>query len=157
MSDDGDTIDIQTKGLDQLLKALKVKPPVGRIGILGDKDARSSGGSNASIGMMHEYGISPMPQRSFLRQPLNDNLDKAIESEGAIDEDVLKEVIKNGSVIPWLQKIMIIAEKIVLGAFDSNGYGKWQAWKTPGYTNNTGMILVDSQQLRNSITTDVKA
>lgn len=155
MSDD---TTIETKGLDQILKALKIKPPVARIGILGAANARSGKGtSNATIGAAHEFGTSKLPMRSFLRVPLSERLQKAMESSGALDSDTLKNVIKEGSVLPWITKVAILAENIVLDAFDTGGFGKWAAWKNPGYTNNTGMILVDTQQLRNSITYEVKA
>jgi hypothetical protein len=153
-----DTVTLNVKGLDQILKALKSNPPVARVGILGSTNSRSSkGSSNATIGAAHEFGTTTIPQRSFLRVPLTENLSKQIESSGALDKNVLADVIKSGTVVPWLKKITVLAEKIVLGAFDSQGYGKWPSWKNPSYSNNTGMVLVDTQQLRNSITSEVKA
>lgn len=157
-------------GLDQMIKALKGKPPSARVGILGSTNPRnnarssmtyasvanSQATSNATVGAAHEFGTSKIPMRSFLRVPLMDLLDKEIDSSGALDKDVLKNVIKSGSVLPWLTKITILAQKIVLGAFDSGGYGKWPSWKG-NYTSNTGQILLDTQQLRNSITYEVKA
>lgn len=143
------------KGLDSILKSLKGKPPVARVGILGSKNARAGkSNSNATIGAAHEFGTSKIPQRSFLRVPLNDHLNKEIEKSGALDKDALENVIKSGSVLPWLQKIAFLAEKVVLDAFDSQGDGKWRKW-SKGYSNNTGMILQDTTQLRNSITSEV--
>lgn len=156
MTEDQDVI-INTKGLDKLLKALKTQPPVCRVGILGDKDARTSHGtSNATIGAAHEFGTSELPMRSFLRVPISEKLTKEIESSGALDKDVMRDVIKSGTVVPWLKKIAILAEGIIEGAFASSGYGKWAAWTTPGYDNNTGQILKDTQQLSRSITSEVK-
>lgn len=172
-------VEINTKGLDNILKALKVSQPSAKVGILGDKNARTKnkksltlkevnnltspirggGGehpNNPTIGAWHEFGTSTLPQRSFLRVPLTDRLSKEIDSSGALDKDVLNDVIKSGTVIPWLTKIAIIAQNVVLGAFDSGGYGKWPAW-SPGYSNNTGQILVNTTQLRNSISYEVKA
>lgn len=157
MADEDETT-LETKGLDQLLKALKAPPPNSRIGVLGGNNARQKdkAATNATIGAAHEFGTENMPQRSFLRVPLTDNLNKRIESSGLLDADVMKEVIKVGSVIPWLKKIMGIAEGIVAEAFASNGFGKWAAWKTKGYTSKTGNVLVDTEQLRDSITSEVK-
>lgn len=146
------------RGLDQILKALKMKPPVCRVGILGSKNMRTGkSNSNATIGAAHEFefGTTTIPQRSFLRMPITEMLDKKVESSGALNPDVLTAVIKEGNVRPWLVKIGVIAETIVQEAFDTGGFGKWPAWKTPGYTNNTGMLLVDTTQLRNSITSEV--
>ena len=153
---------INVKGLDQLLKALKAKPPTARIGILSGSAPRTSAEaknpSNAEIGAVHEFGSIKrnIPSRSFLRVPLTELLNKRLESSGALDKDVMAAVIKSGTVTPWLTRIMVIAEGIVSDAFDSGGFGKWKKWKDPGYQNNTGMLLVDTQQLRNSITTEVK-
>ena len=156
MKKDGVTIEI--KGLAQMLKALKAEPPKCRLGILGDKGAREKGKStNAEIGAAHEYGAPArgLPQRSFLRMPIADRLQKEMDQAGALSKKEFKEVLKQGSVFPWLEKIAVLAEGIVKDAFDSGGFGKWKALK-PGYTNNTGMILVDTTQLRDSVTSEVK-
>lgn len=126
-----------------------------RVGILGGANARNDGTTNAQVGAAHEFGTTKLPMRSFLRVPLTEHLEKRMESSGAIDADILSHVIKEGSVLPWLTKVAHLAVDVVLGAFDSGGYGKWKGW-APGYSNNTGMILVDSQQLRNSITMEIK-
>jgi phage gpG-like protein len=175
MSDEAFTLN--TKNLDGLLKALKTNMSKARVGILGQKTVRGQvevkGGksvnatsgvtpkgkidvtTNAAVGALHEFGTDKMPQRSFLRVPLSDHLQKELEGSGAFSPDELKKVVKEASMLPWLTRISIIAEKIVQGAFDSGGYGKWPAWEK-GYTNNSGQILVDTQQLRNSITSEVK-
>lgn len=157
-------VTINTKGLDQLLKALKASPPRTRVGILGSKAYASHTGShneknppsNSTIGAAHEFGTSKMERRSFLREPIADHLEKRMEDSSALDQDVLNEVIHNGSILPWMKKIAIIAESIVAGAFQTGGYGKWAPWKNSTYSNNTGQILVDTTQLRNSISSEVE-
>lgn len=168
MSDD---TTINVTGLEKLLKALKTRtPPTAKVGIIGDKNrphyaevkagqkAPKSIPTNAEVGAAHEFGAPArgLPQRSFLRWPIQERLQKEMESSGAFDYDTIAAVLKQGSVKPWLTKIAILAEGIVVGAFGTNGYGKWAGWKTPGYQNNTGDILVDTTQLRNSITHEVK-
>jgi hypothetical protein len=159
--EDSDTT-LNVEGLDKLLKALKSDMPTARVGILGEKNTRSSkGGSaptNAEIGAAHEFGAPArgLPQRSFLRVPLSENLQKKMESSGALDQDVMKAVLKQGTVIPWLKKIAVLAEGIVSEAFDTGGFGKWPKWKSPNYSNNANQLLVDTAQLRNSITSEVK-
>lgn len=159
MSDD---VNIKVDGLDKLLKALKGKPPTVRVGVLGSKTARSNEGNgktqstNAEIGAVHEFGLGDMPQRSFLRVPIMDHLQSYMQNVGSLDEETLKLVIKEGSVIQWLKQIGILAEAIVSDAFDTAGFGKWPGWKTPGYSNRANQILVDTQQLRNSITSEVQ-
>ena len=160
MSEESDTINI--KGLDQLLKALKARPPLCRIGILGNSNARrggKSGVTNATVGAVHEFGAPGrnIPQRSFLRVPLTDKLEKYLEQSRAFDKEVLAEVIAQGSIFPWMQKVAASAKQVVGDAFETSGFGKWPKWKDPNYRNEGGMLLVDTQSLRDSITTEVKA
>lgn len=153
--DVSETVSMNLKGLDDLIKALKVKPPIIRVGILGSKDQRQGKGtSNATIGAAHEFGTTILPQRSFLRIPLADNLQKQMESSGALDKDVLAQVVKEKTVLPWMQKIAVLAESIVIGAFDSNGYGKWKPSNMD--SKKVKQTLVETGQLRNSITSEVK-
>lgn len=164
---DNEAYSIETKGLDQLLKALKAKPPEARLGILGTKAFEAHRGdedrplpknppSNAAVGAAHEFGTSKMARRSFLRQPIADYLDKKMESSGALDQEAMEDVLASGTVTPWLRKITILAEGIVADAFGSAGFGKWAPWENSNYSNNTGEILVDTHQLRDSITSEVK-
>lgn len=157
-------VTLNIKGLQQLAKALKKKPPTVRVGILAGKSARKSSGSgkktptNAEVGAVHEYG-SPargLPQRSFLRVPISDRLQKEMDQSGAFKEQTMKDVLKEGSVVPWMRKVAVLAEGIVAGAFASGGYGKWAPWKTKNYSNNAGQLLVDTKQLRESVTSEVK-
>lgn len=144
-------VEINTKNLDRLAKAFKQMPKT-RVGIMGDTDARGDGLSNATIGAIHEFGHG-VPQRSFLRQPLIDGLNDAIE-EG-VDTVEVEEIIESGTLVPFFKKLGIIAETVVNNAFNTGGNGKWPKWITPGYKNNTGMLLVDTQQLQDSITSVV--
>lgn len=151
-----DTVKID--GLDKLLKALKGKPPVARVGILSGKDARKEGPGNAEIGAAHEYGVPSrgLPARSFLRMPLSERLGPTMESSGLLGPEETKEVLKSGTVVPWLKKVAVVAEGVVREAFETQGFGKWKPWKDPNYTNNAMQVLVDTGQLKNSITSEVK-
>lgn len=147
MAEDDTTIEI--RGLEQLIKALKAKPPTVRIGILG-------GGRNATVGAVHEFGAPArgIPQRSFLRIPLSEHLDKELEKSGMLDAETLKEVIASGTMLPWMKQLAIVAEGVVDDAFENSGPG-WPKWKNPNYKNEGGMLLVDTGQLRESITSEV--
>lgn len=180
MSDEESKLD--TKNLDQLAKALKSNLKNVRIGILGgSKNVRSESdgeikagakvnatsgktkpnkpfdvSTNAAIGVLHEFGTGKMPMRSFLRMPLAENLQKYMAKAGAFNTDQLLAVIKDQSITPWLKAIAVLAESIVQDAFMTGGFGKWPAWKTPGYRNKNNRILEDTGQLRDSITSEVK-
>jgi phage gpG-like protein len=156
LSDGIDTFNVT--GLAQLIKALKVKPPECRVGILGDKVSRktSDGPTNSEIGAAHEFGTSRLPQRSFLRVPIGEGLQKEMDNSEMLSEDTMKAVIKSGSVTPWLKQVAACAEACVADAFATAGGGKWPAYKDDSYENNTGQMLVDTHQLRDSITSEVK-
>lgn len=149
-----DAFEFNDKGLTNLVKALKGELPKVKVGILGNGSSRPDKASNAGIGRNHEFGLG-VPQRSFLRMPINEHFQSALDSSDAFNPDVAKEVIRTASIRPWLMKVGIIAEEVIREAFATGGYGKWQKHK-PGYQNNTGQILVDTQQLRNSITSEVE-
>jgi phage gpG-like protein len=149
-----DDIKLNIKPLEHLINSFRGKLPIVRVGILGDT-ARNKGKSNAEVGAAHEFGTSKLPIRSFLRMPLTDYLNKYLDDSGAFDKNSLNKVVKNGSLIPWMEKVAVVAENVVMDAFDTKGFGKWPSWKNPNYMNNTGQVLVDTQQLRNSITSEV--
>jgi phage gpG-like protein len=139
---------IEIKGLDQLIKAMKKSPQL-KVGILG-------GGRNAEVGAVHEFGAPArnIPQRSFLRIPLSDHLAGELERSGLLDPETLKEVIKSGTMIPWMKQIGIAAEGVIDDAFENQGPG-WHPW-SPGYSNEGGSILTDTGQLRQSITSEIQ-
>lgn len=153
-----DDVQMNFKGMDDFIRAIKGPLPYIKVGILGSKTNRhTQGPSNATIGAVHEYGAPTknIKPRSFLRVPLTENLGPKIEGSGAFDPDTLKQVIKERSVVPWMKKISVLAEGVVAEAFASGGFGKWSPWKNPKYTNNTGQILKDTLQLSRSITSEV--
>lgn len=151
MSDD--TFVFNDKGFKALIKAFKGQIPSVKVGVLGDKGIRSEGNSNAEILRKHEFGIG-VPVRSVLRVPIIDNLQSYLNNSKAFDPEVLKKVVADKSISGWIAKIGIVAENIVQDAFDTGGFGKWPK-HGEGYENNTGMVLVDTQQLRNSIASEV--
>ena len=149
---------INLDGLEQFAKAVKVSnPPHARIGILAKTNGRDDNGAgNATIGAAHEYGVPSrnLPARSFLRMPLTSELPAKLENAKIFSEDDFNEVLKTGTLVPWLKKIAVLATATVKEAFATNGFGRWAPWR-PGYENNTGDILVDTGQLRDSITEEV--
>lgn len=155
MSDEEKTT-LDTAGIDKLMKAMKNAPEV-RIGILGASPRTANDGSqlnNATVGLFAEVGTSKSPMRSFLRMPLIMQLNKRLKAAGVLEKDVLREAIKSGSLIPIMQKVGVIAEGIVLDAFDTGGFGQWKP-SDMRYKENH-QTLVETQQLRNSITSEVR-
>jgi hypothetical protein len=146
-------IRLDTTGLEALIKAFSHIPKA-RVGVLADKNSRGQDSGNADIGAKHEFGENGMPIRSWLRMPLTTKFREFLENSGAFDKEVLADIIREGSIAKWVEKMGLVGEQTIAAAFASGGFGQWKA-HAPGYENNTGMILVDSQQLRNSVSSQV--
>lgn len=154
MANPKNSVTLDDKRLRELIDAFSGKIPVARVGVLGGKNARAKDfQTNSEIGALHEFGGANMPKRSFLRVPLTDLLKGKLEASGAFTEAALKRVIKERSIFPWVKNISEVALDIVLGAFETGGYGKWRPSKMS--RKKVKMTLVETQQLRNSITEDV--
>ena len=156
MSDENNekvSFQMDVRNLDKILKALKQKASI-KIGILGDTARSGSSTTNATVGAAHEFGTSTLPKRSFLRMPLTEHLGPALESSQAFDKDTLKKVLASANILPWLTKIAVIAQGVVLEAFDSGGFGQWKPSQMDHKKNQ--QTLVETGQLRNSITYIVK-
>ena len=150
-----DTIEFDVKGLESLVSVLEGKESFhGVVGILGDGEQRDGVKTNAEIGLRHEFGDDKMPQRSFLRVPLIDNLQNKLQESGAFTDEVAKEVIKSGSIKGWVEKATLVAESIVIEAFGTGGFGKWKPSNMKYKKNH--QTLVETQQLRDSITSEVR-
>lgn len=149
-----DSFEYKDYGLKNLIKALGKEEISGRIGILGDSQGRDGEKTNAEIGLKHEYGDNETPQRSFLRLPLIENLQLYLNSAGAFEKDTIKAVLKTGSASTWLKKVMATAERVVADGFDTGGFGKWKPSNMKYKKNH--QTLVETQQLRNSIISEVE-
>ena len=148
-----ESIEINTKNLDKLLKAFKGKLPVAKVGILKDTAARSGDLNNPTIGAKHEFGLDGMPVRSFLRMPIIEKLSNELMTSGAIDDLNIKKVIQGGTILPWIKSLGALGVKIVLDAFSTGGFGKWPASNMS--RKKVKQTLVETGQLRNSITWEV--
>lgn len=156
-TEDTPSVQIYTKNLDVLIGVFRNQLTAVRVGILGDKTNRpgaKGGPTNAEIGAKYEFSNGSTAGGSFLRVPISDHLDKELQSAGAMSEEVWKQIIKDKSVAVLMKKIGILCEGIVAGAFDSGGYGKWKPSDMRHKKNK--QTLVETTQLRNSITSDIK-
>lgn len=144
---------MDTKVLAKLIRMTKGKLPVARVGILGRTNSRDGKKGNAEIGAKHEFGHEGMPVRSFLRVPIAEHYKEYLQKSGAFDEDAIKNALAEGTLVPWMKKVGIIAEAIVSDGFDTGGFGKWEPSNMEIKKNK--QTLVETQQLRNSITSEV--
>jgi hypothetical protein len=149
------TDDYDDTQLEQLIRILDPKKmPTGHLGVLGDKATRAGGvQTNAEIGATHELGIDVV-RRSWLRVPLIDNWEKYLKDAGAFKAKAIRDAIKAGSLRKWMDKAMIVGERIIADGFNSGGFGKWPPSDMRFKKN--AQTLVETQQLRNSVTSKVE-
>jgi|AntAceMinimDraft_6_1070360.scaffolds.fasta_scaffold00196_19 phage gpG-like protein len=150
-----DTVD--TKTMVKIEKMFGQDFPQILIGIMGEKAQRKDEDklTNADIGLVHEFGTENIPQRSFLMLPLQEKFDQYVKKSGIMSKNTLKEIVKEGGLESLAKKLALIAERVVLDAFDTGGFGQWP----PSNMKNKKVqqTLVETQQLRDSITTKVVA
>lgn len=172
-------VKMDIKKLLSLAEGLKHTPDI-QVGVFSGKTDRKSGDmTNADLARIHELG-SPehgIPARSMLRTPIADHAQQIMESVKGHSEGWLKE---SGPMKIW-KMVGIAAEKIVLQAFATGGFGKWPALKYATllaklnrgkkgkslarrkgiiaqiYSGEVGMgILIDTGQLRRSFSSRVR-
>lgn len=139
------------KGLDKLLKNVSTKL-VAKVGIFGDKNQRDEGeATNADIGAVHEFGSfsKGIPRRSFLKDPMTHKRKELLKkAKEIIDANIDKE---NGDE-KIFELIGIYGESIVQEAFESGGFGMWEAISQETIDRKgSSQILIDSSQLRRAI------
>jgi hypothetical protein len=141
--------------LERALGALHLGKVV-RVGVMGASDGRDSGGSNATVGLVQEFGSvsKKIPIRSFIRMPIEEKRDE-------IKERIGKEV---GAVMQGkygakkaLKRIGIEAEGVISDAFETGGFGKWAA-NAPSTIRQKGSaqpLIGKDVELSKSITSKV--
>jgi hypothetical protein len=153
-------VEYKSTDLQNLIQSLNGDLPRAKVGVLGKESDR--GGNlvkyaeditNADVGLKHEFGTENLPQRSFLRIPITEHLQKFLNKSGAFSTDALKEIMQARSFEPFIRKLGVVGESIVLEGFDSGGFGKWKPSNMKFKKNH--QTLVETQQLRNSIASEV--
>lgn len=125
-----ETLALVEKQLSAMEKAKSMSVKVGLpAGETASSKAYTSDGQAAAptvlqVGIWHEYGTKSIPQRSFLRGPLDikkADLKQALETQFNL-------VLENGlDVEIALGRVGLTARNISVGAFKTQGYGEWPA------------------------------
>lgn len=171
------SVSMNIEKMNSLIEGLKTKATI-QVGVFEKNTARKEAGmTNAAVAEIHELG-SPshnIPARSFLKIPLADHRDEIIN----VFKGKAESFLKAGTLINLYKLVGIQCEKIVDGAFNSGGYGKWAPlryetilgklrkghrnlhWRKLTiahiYAGNIGMgILIATSQLRRSISSRVR-
>lgn len=109
--------------MKDLIEGLKAKAHI-QVGVFTDKTARKDGGlTNADLAMYHELGAPEhgLPARSMLKVPLADHAQDIL----APFKEQAQAFLVKGKLATLYKRIGVAAEKVVLGAFQTGGYGKW--------------------------------
>jgi hypothetical protein len=143
--------------LEEVIKGLsEANKHIVKVGVLANKNARSDGDSNATIGVKHEFGdlSHNLPQRSFIAMPLNHKIGELIgDTKVLIKQNIDKGVEGTMAV---LKGIGVLAEGIIQDAFKTGGFGSWRPLRPSTIAKKgSSTILIETQQLRNSITSAV--
>ena len=122
-------IEVDTAKFDEILNVLEKDKSYLKVGVIGKTNSRSStdGKTNAEIGLKHEFGKDGMPQRSFLRMPMNEKFFNNLEGSRFLKKKdaFAKEILEHRSLVSVLGEIGLIAEETIKSSFDDHGFGRW--------------------------------
>lgn len=110
--------------------------------------------TNAEIGLIHEMGSLSLhiPRRSFLEMPLQLKMPNYFN----VFANQLMKSLEDGNIRPAYVNLGIKGEQIVQLAFASRGFGQWQPnAESTIERKKSSSPLIDTAQLRRSITSDV--
>ena len=130
---------------------------VAYVGILGgDATAlhENSDYTNAQIGAVQEFGSisNNIPARSFIRMPLEKELPAWFNK----NSKMYFNACLNGKKREFYNKLALDAEGMIQKAFETRGYGEWEANKPSTIARKgSDMPLVDTGALRASISSEV--
>ena len=149
-------------GLNSFIKAMdgagkyKIK-----VGVLGTKVNRKQGDTtltNAEIGFKHEFGsyAEKIPQRSFLRMPMNDKMAEILEM---VRLGGLLLLLVAGEIKQIYKIIGVACESIIGDAFETSGFGNWKPltkYTIERKIQQNPAPLINSRQLQRAITSRVE-
>ena len=129
-----------------------------RVGILGNNARKDETDmTNAQVGAIHEFGSRSrnIPERSFLRYPLK----IAMPKKSAVLGKAYMKAIEAQDVKQAYEVLGNVGRGVVLSAFRNKGYGRWRDLSpvTVAAKKGKDTPLIDSGELRKSISYDVKA
>ena len=145
------------KNSDSLRKLKKeAEETTAKVGVFSGTTRQTSGKgktiSAVELAMIHEFGTSKTPQRSFINATVK-------EKETEIVDFMQKTLDKTGSVKQTVELTSIFIEALIKDdAFRTSGFGKWKPLKQSTIKRKTtksgvvrGGILRDTGQMRRSI------
>lgn len=155
-------VEVKHKGGGLLNKILRNVKNMGyiKLGIVGTsnnqrakKNDKDNPPTNATLGAIHEFGCEAknIPQRSFLRMPIEDDFDQALV-KNTNPKELTKQLVKDPDA--FLEHIGDVALGVVTDAFDRGGSTKtkWAALKPETMDKKLNkQILVETTQLSGAV------
>lgn len=144
--------------LNKLLKELKSGYFVD-VGIL-EGNTMENGETVAYIGAVHEFGTDKagrgnntvIPERSFIKMPIEE---KSKEIQKDVELNLAKNLV-DGNIKQIFNELGVACDIQIQAAFDSGGFGQWEALKDSTIINKgSNAILIDNGLLRKSISYQV--
>lgn len=143
---------LNTKSLDQIIKISKEKYKV-EVGVINGGDFIDNKGNItvAGYGLVNEFGSATrgIPERSFIRVPLNLHLNEHIRD---YKEKYINFLFKSQKIDKAYNYLGLNAKKIILEAFSTSNDGLWKPnSKRTIKQKGSSKPLIDSGRLRKSI------
>jgi hypothetical protein len=149
-------------GLERFQKALRDAGSMRvKVGVLGKKNGRDDGITNAEVGAKQEFGFyiaegpfkgAKVPARSFLRMPLRELIAHLPE----LFTDTMVPLLKKFRVEDVFKRLGVLAVKAIDNAFETQGGGQWAPnAPTTILIKGYDKPLIHTTQLRRSIAFEV--
>lgn len=137
-----------------------------QVGLFGDTAGRSADPgritSNPQLGAIHEFGLTytvvknkttiQIPERSWLRMPLQQHLGQLIQSRGT---DWLW-LLRNRGARRVLAFLGVVAEDVIQEGFNTGGWGAWAPLaESTIERKGSARILIESAQMRKAVASRV--
>ena len=143
-------LNLYKKNLD---KALSLSVAVGLPTEKASSKVYDSGLTVMEVGYKHEYGIG-VPMRSWLREPIQLNQKKILKFTQIQFQKVIQDGMDSEKA---LARVGLYAEKFIGEAFETGGYGQWEALEeSTKVAKGSSAILVDKGTLKQSISSAVR-
>lgn len=149
------SIKYDAKKLEEVVKTLRDGYKV-RVGILGGdgSEERADNLDMAGLGAVHEFGsiTNNIPARSFLREPIENNLGWFVKEFG----EEFAYYLEKKQLKKWYLHLAFFCEAMCKRAFKTSGDGKW-APNSPITVKLKGssLPLIDTGDLSRSISSEV--
>ena len=142
-------VKLDTKKIQELKKMLKATTI--RVGVPEGAGGYDDGSTIAEVAFYNEFGTARIPERSFIRSTFNEQRDTFIKFMGS---EAAKSLEGKQSMDTTIQRVGIKAQSEILKKFRDNDWDPNAPYTIAKKGSSTP--LIDSGQLRQSITWEVK-